>query len=279
MKTQNIELTKIDASDETRSRLLNPDVVAEYTELFNSEPSVPLPPVDVFEDSDGHLRLADGFHRFAAAQAAGKTTVSANVHEGGRIEALKYALGANVQHGYRRTPEDKHFAVCKALGEFGDVSDRKIADICKVSPTFVGKVRKEVELTTVRVDSQDPTPEQKRVGKDGVARRMPRVATNENSVIPFTPGEALPSSADVPPPLQPDDPNPPQACSGDPEELLRTLARYCDQVVSTARSIMAEYPRLKSQVRTRLNELRSQIEEFHKNSLPKKHNEELKNAA
>jgi uncharacterized ParB-like nuclease family protein len=275
--TKELHIKDIDTSAATQVRALNPDVVAEYQELYES--NTQLPPIEVFDDGNGVLRCADGFHRCKAAEAAGKATILANMHEGGRIEALKLALGANTTHGYRRTAADKRVAVMKALQEFGDVSDRRIADICKVSPTLVGTVRKEVEPPPVHMDSQDAALEEKRIGKDGVARRMPRVATNEDSLIPFTPGEVLPSPTDVPPPEVDGEPNPPQAYAGDPEALLKTLSRRCAQVMSTARSIMAEHPRLKSRVRTCLNELRNEIEAFHKNSLPKKHNEELKNAA
>jgi hypothetical protein len=54
-----------------------------------------LPPVVVFDTEDG-LLLTDGYHRVAAAQRRGAETIDAEVRDGSREDALRYAaeLGA-----------------------------------------------------------------------------------------------------------------------------------------------------------------------------------------
>src|SRR5262249_46951375 len=80
-------------------------------------------------------------------------------------------LGSNTTHGRQRTPADKAYSVAKAFEEFPDASDRLIAEMCKVSPTFVGSRR-----STVHVDSSAAAG-QRRCGRDGKTRRMPGTQT------------------------------------------------------------------------------------------------------
>lgn len=49
------------------------------------------PPVVVF-DIGGHLLLADGYHRVAAAEQLGRTSVPADVRVGDRGDALRFAV-------------------------------------------------------------------------------------------------------------------------------------------------------------------------------------------
>jgi hypothetical protein len=68
------------------------------------------PPVIVFHDGTNYW-LADGFHRLEAWKRNGVGSVKAEVKEGSRIDALKFAFGANSSHGLRMTNEDKRNAV------------------------------------------------------------------------------------------------------------------------------------------------------------------------
>lgn len=122
----------------------------------------PVPPIVLFEDT-GHEEIADivylpgdGWHRYYAHQELGRKTIRAEIRAGGRAEALKYALGANASHGLRRTNADKRKAVTVALKEYPKLSDRQIAEICKVTHPYVANVRKEVVTVTTS-----------RTGKDG----------------------------------------------------------------------------------------------------------------
>jgi ParB-like chromosome segregation protein Spo0J len=50
-----------------------------------------LPPVMVFESDDG-LLLVDGYHRMEAARRLGRTVVRAQVRQGSREDALRFAV-------------------------------------------------------------------------------------------------------------------------------------------------------------------------------------------
>ena len=127
------------------------------------------PPVIVFHDGTNYW-LADGFHRLEAWKRNGVETVKAEVKEGSRIDALKFAFTANNGHGLRMSNEDKRQVVLIvyenriALG-LGEVpSGRAVAEMCGVSNHFVDK-----QLGTVP-SWRDAT---ERQGADGRKRSLP----------------------------------------------------------------------------------------------------------
>lgn len=168
--TREIILDLVDVEAGTESRIIRDDVVQEYTELIKA--GTVFPPIDLYEEG-GKYFLADGFHRTTAVRSAGLKTIRARIFPGGRLGGLKAALGANETHGLRRSVEDKRYAVDKALREFVELSDRAIAEMCHVSPTFVAG-RRDLQKTTVHVDSSSGDEQPKRLGRDGKARRQPR---------------------------------------------------------------------------------------------------------
>jgi ParB-like chromosome segregation protein Spo0J len=64
---------------------LDRERVAHYVETWDT-----LPPVVVYRTAEG-LLLADGYHRIAAAQHLGATTIKAEIRRGSRHDALSYA--------------------------------------------------------------------------------------------------------------------------------------------------------------------------------------------
>jgi ParB-like chromosome segregation protein Spo0J len=68
-------------------RALDQDRVRHYAEVLDQ-----LPPVTVFELEDHTLLLTDGYHRVAAAQHAGRTTVRADVRVGTTAQAVQFAI-------------------------------------------------------------------------------------------------------------------------------------------------------------------------------------------
>jgi hypothetical protein len=108
-----------------------------------------LPPLEVFYDGVDYW-LADGFHRVAALTQAGRDMHVAHVHQGTQRQAVLYACGANAEHGLPRTAADARRAVERVLSdeEWRSRSDRWIADMCRVSPTTVGRVRGEMGATS-----------------------------------------------------------------------------------------------------------------------------------
>jgi len=68
-------------------------------------------PVVVFRDSDGTLRLVDGFHRLKAflvwcEKQGAIVDIEAEVHEGDEQAAITFAVKANSAHGMRRNRAD-----------------------------------------------------------------------------------------------------------------------------------------------------------------------------
>jgi len=143
------------------------DVVLEYVEAIAS--GVKFPPVVVFDDGN-NLWLADGFHRMEACLRSGFKVVKAEVKEGGRIEALKYAFKANSTHGLRMSNDDKRQAVLlayenrEALG-LGEVpSANSVAEMIGVSNHFVANQLGSVPSWKEATERQ---------GSDGRKRSLP----------------------------------------------------------------------------------------------------------
>jgi hypothetical protein len=138
---------------------LDEKVIFEYTELI--EDGGHFPPLKVFDDGQ-NLILADGRHRYEAYKLVGIDLVPVEIIKGTERDAILYAVGANADHGLRRTNADKRYAVKTMLKdkEWGEWSDGAIAQKVRVSPAFVGKVRREMTINGFEFSS-------KRIGKDG----------------------------------------------------------------------------------------------------------------
>jgi hypothetical protein len=140
-KALSIELKTIRIDGGTQSRAgLHDETVADYADALRA--GTTFPPVVIFYD--GNTRwLADGFHRYAAAAAAGMKAILAEIRQGSRRDAILHSVGANETHGLRRTNEDKRRAVQTLLDdqEWSKWSDREIARQCQVSQPFVSKLR------------------------------------------------------------------------------------------------------------------------------------------
>lgn len=122
---------------------INDAVVHEYAEAMTA--GAIFPPVVVFHDGTDHW-LADGFHRVRAALYLGNATIDADVRQGTRRDAILHSVGANSEHGLRRTNDDKRRAVELLLAdpEWSRWSDRRIAIQCGVSDFMVRGMRASV---------------------------------------------------------------------------------------------------------------------------------------
>ena len=164
-----IDLALIAVNGGTQMRAgLNEETVVEYAEaMIVAGDYGPFPPVAVYYDGSVYW-LADGFHRVEAARRVlaleGEAVrIPAVVKVGDRRKAILEAAKANATHGLRRTNADKRRAVEVLLDddEWGQWSDRKIAEMCRVSAPFVAKVRNaepetvaDDELLTVNIYSE-----------------------------------------------------------------------------------------------------------------------------
>lgn len=118
--------------------LITSSVVYEYAEAMRNGEI--FPPVIIFNDGKTNW-LADGYHRYYAAEQAGIESLSAEIRTGTRQDALKYALGANTTHGLRRSNVDKRRSILIALRLLGGRSNREIGRIVKVDDKTVAKYR------------------------------------------------------------------------------------------------------------------------------------------
>ena len=102
-----------------------------------------------------------------AFEASGHKTLEADVHPGGKRDAILYSCSANTAHGARRTNEDKRRSVERLLldAEWGQRSSRWIADKAAVSAMFVLQVKNELEKAQAI-----PTVNGLQLGKDGKLR-------------------------------------------------------------------------------------------------------------
>jgi len=142
-KVKEVSLSRIVAHQEVQARVaMNEETIEEYSEAMRKGDK--FPPVVVFTDDGAFYWLADGFHRYhAAKQIANKWSLQAEIRDGGKREAILFAVGANASHGLRRSREDKRNSVLKLLNDkdWSQWSDREIARRCQVSPDTVNRIR------------------------------------------------------------------------------------------------------------------------------------------
>jgi uncharacterized ParB-like nuclease family protein len=137
--TLSVAAIRTDGGTQPRSTILR-DVVEEYAAAMAD--GAKFPAITVFYDGAEYW-LADGFHRMAATEAAGREKINCDVRQGTRRDAVLHSVGANAAHGMRRTNEDKRRAVRVLLedAEWSRKPDNEIAKLCGVSQPFVGKMR------------------------------------------------------------------------------------------------------------------------------------------
>lgn len=182
-KKENVSIESIimDKEHQARARV-NRDTIKTYKELLEENAGTWMfPPVELVKEEttneDGKrvfvYYVVDGWHRIISAREIGykeTDTIPANVTEGTHTDAIIASLSANASHGLPRSSADKKNAVRIALNlpEIQLLSNREIADICKVSDKTVGTYRKELE-------EEGLIPIIKEVkSKDGVTRKISR---------------------------------------------------------------------------------------------------------
>lgn len=132
-----VGLLRIDAGTQSRVSI-NQEVVEDYAELLAvSDGEWPFPPLEVFHDgTDENYMVADGFHRFLAAQSS-RGSIPCRVHTGTAKQARIFSMTANDQHGLRMTRADKRACVEWLLDNGGKMTKTAIAEDAGVSRRFV----------------------------------------------------------------------------------------------------------------------------------------------
>jgi uncharacterized ParB-like nuclease family protein len=155
MKTLNLNNIIIDKGTQSRAQI-SEDTVSDYAEAMQAGDT--FPPITVFFDGVDYY-LADGFHRLHAAKRLHKASIQADVRTGTLRDAILYSLGANRDHGLRRSNADKRKCVQTLLEDFewGELSVNEMARICGVSPQLVTAVKLEMEggakVSTVKTNA------------------------------------------------------------------------------------------------------------------------------
>ncbi len=167
-------IEKIAIADLERTKLqtrlmLSADTVEDYADAMRNRAK--FPPVTVFADAERNtLWLADGFHRVAAAEASGFKHVKADVKPGTFADALNFALGANANHGLRRSNADKQHTLEMAWDnrrelwpreDDADPSAAVLADACGISLGTVNRFLAEVEPISKREVRKAGIPQKK----------------------------------------------------------------------------------------------------------------------
>ncbi|MFQ6115748.1 MAG: ParB/RepB/Spo0J family partition protein, partial [bacterium] len=140
MEKETIALTDITVDLRLNIReSLDDETIKRYTENFEQ-----LPPAVVFESDDTYL-LADGFHRYEAANKLGRDEIEVEVRHGTRQDAEEYAALANLKHGKPLTRKERRKAVERMLMLHSERANAWIAEDTGVSKNTVAKYREELE--------------------------------------------------------------------------------------------------------------------------------------
>ena len=102
---------KVDSGLQARCKL-NQEVIDEYSEVLREGGK--LPKITVYRVGSVYY-LVDGWHRYFAHKKAGLADIPVDIAEGTIRDATLYAVGANDDHGLRRTNDDKRKAVMMLL--------------------------------------------------------------------------------------------------------------------------------------------------------------------
>jgi ParB-like chromosome segregation protein Spo0J len=123
--------------------------IRRYAESFEK-----LPPVELFDTPDG-LLLADGFHRVAAAERLGLSTIDAKVRKGSRKAALEFAVVSNTKNADPLTPDERDDGIRRHKQLHPEWSQRQIAETMSVSQATIQRVFKIDEVKQATFPTSD----------------------------------------------------------------------------------------------------------------------------
>jgi len=135
----------------------------------------PLPPIDLFEDTDGQRYIGDGHHRYHAHVLAGSPEIAANIYRGTETDAFLHGIRTNVRNTTVRVGAADLEHATYALIERGldKGKDAFIGKLLRVSDEQVAKWR------ALAAKAQATAPSGKVGGKRAGAGRKPVVAEGE----------------------------------------------------------------------------------------------------
>ncbi|KKK81820.1 hypothetical protein LCGC14_2809620, partial [marine sediment metagenome] len=117
---------------------LDEETVQWYMEIFDQ-----LPPVTAYR-LNGRILLADGFHRWSAAERLNLEEIEADVREGTEQDAWEFAVMANWRHGKNLSQYEHDKAIARLYMIHG--TNQAVADLLGVGETTVRRALQAVEL-------------------------------------------------------------------------------------------------------------------------------------
>ena len=136
-----LDLPQIRRDGGTQGRVsINQTVVAEYAYLMKT--GCQFPPVRVWFDGTNYW-LSDGFHRVAAAEIVGASTICAELFVGPLDAARWDSFASNASHGLRRTKADVTYLIAQALTHPNSrqLSNRQLARHLNIPETTLRRWR------------------------------------------------------------------------------------------------------------------------------------------
>ena len=172
-----IDVATIQQRDEFRCRIKeDKETIERYTDTFEGyrealergeKPRYPFPAIKVWDDN-GQYVLLGGYHRTAAARAAGQSKIKAIVFHGTADEAFMVAYRDNNTHGLNLSSGDKKYSIVKALLRFPDKTLRILGKELGCTYSYISVIRKEMVANGELVEPD------KRMGRDGIMRSTKR---------------------------------------------------------------------------------------------------------
>ena len=120
---------------------INMETVNSYAEAMTE--GAKFPPVVLF-GTEGKCWIGDGWHRVMAAEQIDAMDIPAELRDGGKDDALWYAMGANKAHGLPMKRGDVKRAVELAVKTWPNKSQREIAEQVGCTKQYVGQLKAEI---------------------------------------------------------------------------------------------------------------------------------------
>lgn len=154
--------------------------------------------------------IIDGYYRFLAARRLGHTHVECLYFDGGCEAAFLESVRRNLAHGLPLSLRERALAARRILAVRPEWSDRRLGELCGLSPATVGRLRGVIAAGRAgeKVEQLNA-----RVGRDGKRYPVDRGASRDRIIT---------------------------ALRADPDRSLRSVAQETGASPSTVRAIKAE---------------------------------------
>ena len=123
--------------------------------------------------SGSDRRVVDGRHRVVAAGRSGFKAIAATWFDGDADDAFVESVRVNLQHGMGLSQTERQDAVRRILCSHHDWADRRIGELCGVSPKTVAQIRTRIPESSLCGGSGRRGV---RVGRDGRSRPLDAAA-------------------------------------------------------------------------------------------------------